>query len=252
MVAEFAGECLGKTQHKMLQELERVRDARWRWEAAQLPRGDRQRLAFLHCQPHSSGAWVNAMPTAENELSNPQLAEVAARFLGLPSPACARVLGQQVAGKRTVGGAPVVVDPFGECFASVPLEDGFRKRHNDFERVLHRVMRECGVRASTEVYGLFSAITPQVGLAQVDTDRQRQGLVPDFLIEPGQGLAIEGLAEFKFIGSCPSHYPGPENGSLVDRQAKTFQARYEANLARPGVWMTLRVLSFGAFGPLVG
>ena len=99
---DFAGECEGKVQLKMMQELERVREARLHWEVERVRsyHTDREAKAFLHCDPLSSTQWVRALPTAREYLSNGQLTEIAAKFMGLKSPACAPFVGQGLCGQR--------------------------------------------------------------------------------------------------------------------------------------------------------
>ena len=93
----------------------------------------------------------------------------------------------------------------------------------------------------------------------LDTNRKRQGLVPDFLLQ-GQ---VTGIAELKMISSVPSHYPrkirGPnQDVRPVDVKANSLQEEYEAKLwdadpmgravARLQDHGPVRALVVGAFG----
>ena len=269
-IADFAGPCKGKVQYRMLQELERVRSGRWLWEAQRICRAsvapgtvgptlgnDRPSRAFLYCQPHSSSQWVLALPTPHERLTNAQLAEIAAKFLGLPSPACAPLLGQPVAGKTfpmSNPPRPALVDQYGDCFHTVALGDGFRTRHDAFERALHSILDWATVDNTMEVYGLFAALIPQQGWQADQVDRKKQGLVPDFYIREGQGMDIQGLAEFKFIGCCPTRYPGAAGNTPVNRRAHQFQAEYERKaraVDTPAGVVLARLRSFGRIKGLV-
>ena len=241
-MADFAGECKGHIQKYLLHEVERHRNGRWRWEVEHPGQGIggnlRQLEALKFCQTGTSSAWHTALPTAYEKLSNPQMAECAATFMGIPSPACAPQVGHRVAGKvygrhRRNAGQPIVVDAYGDVFASEPVGPGFTKRHDALKHTLQNVLDWAKIRHVLEVYNLFAALIPQQGLARLESDSKKQGLVPDFHIIAGQGLTMEGLAELKFIGRCPSHYmyPGAPGDNPTAAKAHTFQALYEKKAA---------------------
>ena len=71
-----------------------------------------------------------------------------------------------------------------------------------------------GVRARTEVYGLFASVLPQSARDTLSSwpARKRQGLVPDFAIAlPAEGCAptdaVDELFELKTLHFGPSTYP---------------------------------------------
>ncbi len=60
-----------------------------------LPVGDMRRVAWLNLDPFST-VWVSSWPTTDCYLSNNELVEIAARYFGLPSPACAALVGEKI------------------------------------------------------------------------------------------------------------------------------------------------------------
>ena len=77
---------------------------------------------------------------------------------------------------------------------------------------------------------------------------------PDFYIREGQGMDIQGLAEFKFIGCCPTRYPGAAGNTPVNRRAHQFQAEYERKaraVDTPAGVVLARLRSFGRIKGLV-
>ena len=134
-----------------------------------------------------------------------------------------------------VARAPRVGAYYGDVFAFEPVGPGFTKRHDALKHTLQNVLDWAKIRHVLEVYNLFAALIPQQGLARLESDSKKQGLVPDFHIIAGQGLTMEGLAELKFIGRCPSHYMYPgapgDNPTAANCKAHTFQALYEKKAA---------------------
>ena len=88
------------------------------------------------------------------------------------------------------------------------------------------------VRSTTEVYGLFAPLIPQQGRDQLDgqTARQRQGLVPDFLVyEPDAGPGQACLMELKTLHFGTSTYPSSaERCAAVTRRARAIHNEYVA------------------------
>ena len=80
---------------------------------------------------------------------------MAARYYGLPSPACQPLLGLQIAGTR------LRMDAFGTALASATLPgDGWRRQHDMLKWRLDEDMREMGIRSRTEVFGIFASALP--------------------------------------------------------------------------------------------
>jgi len=93
-----------------------------------------------------------------------------------------------------------------------------------------------GVRARTEVYGLFSACMPQASRSNAEQMplRKRQGLVPDFMFH----LALDGperglLFELKTLHYGRSTYDaGPGRCDAVARRAGALPAEYSGKARR--------------------
>ena len=107
----------------------------------------------------------------------------------------------------------------------------------------------CG--GSMEVFGQFSGLLSQAALEALLADKRKlQGCVPDFLLQ-GQ---VQGLAELKLIGSCPSHYPRKTLGVRpVDKRAGAIQSDYEKKLRDhdPSGRAVTRLREFGPVRGLV-
>ena len=116
----------------------------------------------------------------------------------------------------------------------------FRTRHNDFGAAIEELSRWVGstVSCTAEVYGLFAHLISQVALDAVQgapgqaktQHRKRQAVVPDFRFRG----KVNGLAELKRIGCCPSHYPGSVLGGVrpVEKRASAIQGEYEAKMRK--------------------
>ena len=151
--------------------------------------------------------------------------EISARWFGLPSPACASLVGKVIGSTRTT------LDIHGSWLAAATLPgDGFRRQHDAIKWRLDEDLHEMGVKVRTEVYGLFAAALPQHA-QEVMTRwprRKRQGLVPDFMIalpELGQspGDATDELFELKTLHHGSTTYPVRE-GRAVNRRADAIPA----------------------------
>ena len=173
-----------------------------------LPYDDIRRAAWVNCDRFST-TWVSVWPSAECRVSNAEFVEIAARYYGLASPACALLVGQLIGNTRTV------LDRYGSQLTTATLPgDGFRTQHDAIKWRLDEDLREMGVRARTEVYGLFAAVLPQNARTTIGQWplRKRQGLVPDFAIAlpvegQSQSDAADELFELKTLHYGHTTYP---------------------------------------------
>jgi hypothetical protein len=120
--------------------------------------------------------------------------------------------------------------------------DGWRLQHDAIKWRLDADMREMGIRARTEVYGLFASALPQQARSTVGTwtVRKRQGLVPDFRIAlpahnetPTQ--ASDELFELKTLHYGSSTYPDAQADTrrgAAKRRADALPAEYAAKARR--------------------
>ena len=144
-----------------------------------LPHDDIRRAAWLNIDRYTT-VWVNAWPSQDMWSSDEEFFEITCRYFGLPSPACATLVGASIGGTRNR------LDAYGFklCAAALP-GDGFRDQHDTLKWQLLEDLREMRVRATPEVYGLFAPLLPQVARDHYDQlpSRKRQGLVPDMLVQ---------------------------------------------------------------------
>ena len=124
-----------------------------------------------------STKWVTAWPDKHSYLGNAEFAEVASFYFGLPSPACGPLVGQNIGATRTV------LHQYGNNLTTASLPgDGWRTQHDALKGGITDDLVQAQVRSTTEVYGLFAPLVPQLARQQLDglPRRQRQGLLPDF------------------------------------------------------------------------
>ena len=189
-----------------------------------IPVADMRRAAWLNLDKFST-TWIPAWPDRDAYLSNAEFGEVAPFYYGLPSPACAMLIGERIGATRTV------LDEHGCNLATATLPgDGWRTQHDAIKWRIAGDMAEMQARAATEVYGLFAAYIPQQGRARLDgeTARKRQGLVPDFLLYadwggPERPFLLE-LKTLHFGTSTYSHEA--RRCDAVARRARAVPAEY--------------------------
>ena len=123
----------------------------------------------------------------------------------------------------------VCVDLYGDKIMAAQLPgDTWRIRHDTVKTELNRLFMWCSMPATCEVFGLFSHLIPQEGLNRLERGRERQGMVPDFMvgISNPTGAKVNRLAELKVINCCLSRYPPGVREKAVDRRANMLQNEY--------------------------
>ena len=195
-------------------------------ELRALPYADVRKAAWVNTDRFST-VWVSAWPTNELQFSSPEFREASSFYFGLPSPACAARIGENIAGRREV------LDAYGARLTTLSLPgDGWRTQHDAIKWRIVQDAREMHVRARHEVFGLFAASIPQAGRGHAEglTLRRRQGLAPDFLMH----IAFEGperplLFELKTLHYGSSTYgQGEDRCHGVARRARGLPAEYAA------------------------
>ena len=168
-----------------------------------------------------STSWLLSLPGPNNGLTSCVFREAVCSNLCLPSPACRDKVGQRIG--RTI------VDKYGDKVMAAQLPgDTWRIRHDTVKCELRRLFMWCSIPATCEVFGLFSHLISQDGLSRLERGRERQGMVPDFMIElPSQteGKARK-LAELKVINCCFTRYSPGQRVKAVDRRANLLQGEY--------------------------
>ena len=100
------------------------------------------------------------------------------------------------------------------------------------ERVLLWAFSWAKVSAVCEVFGEFSRLIPQKGLAKLERGGERGCLVPDFKVLGGTLWKMDKLAELKVITCGLYHYPEGMSGKAVERRAGSLQREYERKAAK--------------------
>ncbi len=188
-----------------------------------------RRHAWLNLDSFST-AWVTCWPSKDQYLSNSEFSEIAARYFGLPSPACEALYGESIAGTKQT------LDRFGVRLGALPLlGDGWREQHDCLKWQIVQDAREMGVPVLPEVYGLFAACIPQRGRHRFNALplRKRQGLVPDMRLTmqwQGSGPARDILLEVKTLHFAHTTYPTPVGAAArchaVARRAAAIPGEY--------------------------
>ena len=164
-----------------------------------LPADDRRRIAYAQVDAFSR-QFVASMPSSNTFLMAAELRECFAAYMGLPSPACAPHVGKQVAGKPNW-----TLDEYGDILTVRNLPGRQQTiRHDTYKWCISRLMgsfpHEC------EAMELFTAsILDPAFFSQPARNRARQGVVPDFLLQPPSGR--QELMDVKTVSFCPTRYP---------------------------------------------
>ena len=232
---------VGGMQHALSEQIEKYRRGVLDRDLRELAPSDFRRIAWLNCNA-TSRVWLVVLPDRDNELTNPEFAEVAARYFGAPSPACSAARGERF-GRGHRGGDPRTVDEYGftvNSVSSVP-GGGWACLHDQIKNEMASSCREMGQEVAVEVHNLFSHLIPQ-GPGRVawreQSSRTRWGLVPDFAmrIRLGGDAVKFYLLELKCIHLSASWY-GPGAGCQreeargkscvpVEKRAKSVAAEY--------------------------
>ena len=188
-----------KLQKALTRALDKAAEARFSERMLALPRTHQSRIAWLNCDVFSS-VWVTAWPSPECAFSPSQFREITARYFGAPSPACQGYVGCPIPGGSTL-------DAHGNSLTSARLPgDHFRTRHDAVKWTIDYLVTSMGGSCTTEVYGLFAALLSQAARNVTErewTERQRQGILPDFLLDCPP---IRQLAELKSISMSRTWY----------------------------------------------
>ena len=215
------GSVSGETRGKLVSAREKTRAALLvKALAEHRPIKDRPAWAWKQRDKISS-AWLLALPGADSSLSNAEFAEAAASNLCLSSPACMQKLGDTVKGSKKV-------DRHGDIVQATPLPgDHWRQRHDMIKLIIYRLCIWAGVPCEMEVFNLFSGLIPQDGLARIDSNRQRQSIVPDLKITLSNGGETrQVLHELKVISSNQSRYKPSWVKRGVDKRASDLHDEY--------------------------
>ena len=141
-----------------------------------------------------------------------------------PSPACLPHVGSLVCGKP--------LDEYGEVLmcATLPF-DSWRLRHDKVKMEIQSIGLDSGLIVDAEPFGLFSHLIPSSAFSEnghLFYNRERQGLVPDFLITSlsAHGPQASQLSKLKMISAGVSYYKSGSGERSVDLRAKQLPKLY--------------------------
>jgi hypothetical protein len=105
--------------------------------------------------------------------------------------------------------------------------DHWRLRHDFIKHVIFCLCIWAGVHVNMEVFNLFSGLLCQQGLSRIDSNRDRQAMVPDFKITLTlRGLATPTLHKLKVISSSMGRYKVTQDKRGVDKRAEQLHDEY--------------------------
>jgi hypothetical protein len=144
------------------------------------------------------------------------------------------------------------LDVYGDALACATLSgDGWRTKHDAIKWTIHALSVNATLPTTVEVYGLFAAYLNQGQAIPGQSDRTRQGLVPDFKFSP-HGRP-EFLAELKCINSSAEYFNDvsarTRNGGVAKR-ATTVHSDYVATAAKADREINNFVSAGGSKGPM--
>jgi len=216
-----------------------------------LPPSDRRRMAYhANAKCKFSRVWISGIPDGVYEGAPPRhFVEGVASYLGTASP-CARPLVGQAIYDR-LGQNRGFVNDYGDDLASLSLIGaGWMRHHDAVKDSICDSLRELGIPASTEVFGLFSPLIPPgprraaLDAAGLEARRTRHGLVPDLEMHLAPDLGIDPdaqarrqLGEVKIIHHCPTRYKDCDSapgvfGAAVARRARKIPSEYNAAMRK--------------------
>ena len=211
----------GSTRQKIVEQREQIRGSVLNKVLETYPDQSARPVWVWPQRDKLSSAWLLSLPGPHNGLTSVIFSEAVCMNLCLPSPVCQDRLGESV--------GRVKVDLYGDNIMATNLPgDTWRIRHDTIKTEWNRLFMWANMRSTCEVFGLFSNLIPQEGLSRIERGRQRQGLVPDFMLEVKSptGAKIDRLAELKVLNCCLSRYPVGERRKAVDRRSGLLQGEY--------------------------
>ncbi len=227
-----------RLQADITADVEQLKSEGLRAEMLLRPRGDRQRQIYLNTG-RESALFLTVYPGRNAKCPDDEWVECAARFLGVPSPACASFVGcpVPVAGNR----APQRLDAFGDGLAAATTFQGdgvARLQHDPVVRCLERFAKDYACTpARAEDANTFGSVLrahPAHMRKPGAVDRTRAATVDLTVALARNGtLAEDHLVELKTVHFGPSHYGGgaPVRNAAVERRAERLPAERRAQLA---------------------
>jgi hypothetical protein len=210
-----------------------------------LPWDDRRRTA-AHNVDRLSSAFLGSIPTDEDLIGNRDYLQAAQDYFGIPSSQMAPHVGTAIKKYKFPLGA------YGDELCNAPMGgDGWRTRHDDVKLTIYALLLAADIRASCEVYGLFSACLKQSAEVRGLDRKAAQGLVPDFLIQLANKPRC--LYELKTISQGPSLFTAAtatNNCGGVLRRASRIHKEYVNKSKKADIKYNNFVSEAGSKGPM--
>ena len=233
MPIERMGEGVRNLQHDITVVLEdKVLVPKLQATMDALLRHDQVRVAHTHTSGehlHISMSFVTAW-LCRVRLTPSEWREMIARVLGLPSPACAPMVGRAIRGLSKEGRPGTYygpVDLYGDnVFKAILPGDGWRKNHDYVKDIIASVASAAGYYVDVEIYKLFANQLSGANLdriAEEYTKRKRHGMVPDLLLQAPVGATLtpdQILYELKTLNNKYDHDAPPGTSNGTENRAK--------------------------------
>jgi hypothetical protein len=122
-----------------------------------------------------------------------------------------------------------LIDKYGDNIQSTCLKgDHWKQRHGQIKLAIYMRFMWAGIPVELEVFNLFSGLIPPQGLTRIDSDRQRQSMVPDFQITlPWEGRARPVLHKLKVISYSKTRHKPTMVDRAVDKRAGQLHRDYQ-------------------------
>ena len=242
-----------KEQKQLTMSVEAVLERKLRSDVAALEVTDMRRAAFFSVDA-SSRHWIFTPPYKGCELTSDEMRVIIDRFYGVPCRMCKPHVGRQVRGE-TAGPRNVVLDAYGVTLANANVGgDRWRRRH---DAVLSVIMSELAAADQHVRDNVFGLVAGHFGDGSAEARRKvlhwanqlcgtgdrrrrnRQGVVPDLLIESAvdamlQVVGKRTLFELKQINFVAAYkqkaVAQPGEGHAVKVRADRVNTEYRRKL----------------------
>jgi len=229
-----------RLQPALVADLEQLRFEHLQDQLRLLPGTDRRRQLFFNLG-RESALFVTTFMRAFARCSQDVWVEIVARYLGLPSPACAAIVGRPVPAPRNRA-APVVADRFGDALAASTCfsEDHVRKlQHDPVVALLVRFAKAYAGTAAVheDAATLASVLRQHPSLLRPGSaaDRNRAAAFDALMLlpTPDGGAAVDHIIEFKTVHFGPTHYGRAlEQCAAVERRVRVLPSERRAGIAK--------------------
>ena len=230
-----AGFCEGKLikekfQREFTRQIEDVLFRQLKSDFKALDWKDMRSAAFFVVDNYSR-QFINALPLMDTWCLGDELAEMYATYFGVPSPACAQYVGRRVGTREGSS-----LDAYGHALTSTTGLQGnnVKARHDHLKWVIGRVMEVLHV--TVEASGLFNDLIHDPRYwQQSKSDRQRQGICPDFATPAGEGNRGTDRGTLFELKTFSMSATGPGTGSRYKTKVSVRNSRHATNLRGRGI-----------------